>query len=87
MDKNNLVHQVNRIAEFFAAMPDHLEAVDGVADHVRKFWEPRMRIALYAYLNEGGAGLHDMAREALEKHRAKLEPAAKTPQPVAAQGA
>lgn len=74
MDKNNLVHQVNRIAEFFAVMPDHLEAVDNLADHVRKFWEPRMRVALYQQLNAGGEGLHDMAREALEKHRARLEP-------------
>ena len=41
MDVDNLIHMANRIGEFFQAMPDRAEAVDGVATHIRKFWEPR----------------------------------------------
>ena len=54
-----LVRLANRIGDFFAAYPEHAEAIDGVAGHIRKFWEPRMRRQLYAYLDgpHGGAGL------------------------------
>jgi hypothetical protein len=44
MDVNNLIRMANRIAEFFEAMPEHDEALDGVAQHIQKFWEPRMRL-------------------------------------------
>jgi len=43
MDTDNLARMANRIALFFESMPDHHEAVDGVATHIKKFWEPRMR--------------------------------------------
>ena len=38
----------NRIGEFFQAMPDRQEALLGVATHIRKFWDPRMRRELLA---------------------------------------
>jgi formate dehydrogenase major subunit len=47
MDVNNLIRMANRIAEFFEAMPEH-EALDGVAQHIQKFWEPRMRLRILA---------------------------------------
>jgi formate dehydrogenase subunit delta len=31
-----------------------------VADHIQKFWEPRMRAQLAAYLAAGGADLHPL---------------------------
>ena len=43
MNSQQLVNMANRIAEFFAPMPNHEEAVSGVANHIVKFWEPRMR--------------------------------------------
>ncbi|MEK8045520.1 formate dehydrogenase subunit delta [Ideonella margarita] len=46
MDIANLVHMANRIGQFFEAMPDRAEALDGIANHIRKFWEPRMRRGL-----------------------------------------
>jgi hypothetical protein len=52
MDVNNLIRMANRIAEFFEAMPEHDEALDGVAQHIQKFWEPRMRLRILAALNE-----------------------------------
>ncbi len=76
MDPENLVRMANRIGEFFAALPDHAEACDGVATHLRRYWEPRMRRQLLAQLDRGEAqGLTGLVREALERHRALLEPA------------
>lgn len=66
MDANHLIRMANRIAEFFAAMPDHREAVDGVADHLRKFWEPRMLTGLRVYLEQNGTQeLHPLVAEAV----------------------
>lgn len=76
MDTANLVHMANRIGEFFAAMPEHDEALEGIATHVRKFWEPRMRRALLTHLDAGGEGLAPLVREALERARTALTPAA-----------
>jgi len=58
-----MVHRANQIALFFAAYP-HEEAVAGVADHLQRFWEPRMRRQLLQFINEGGAGLHALVPEA-----------------------
>ncbi|NIF83668.1 formate dehydrogenase subunit delta [Comamonas sp. Tr-654] len=76
MDVNNLIRMANRIAEFFEGMPEHDEALDGVAQHIRKFWEPRMRLRILAALNEPSeaAQLRPLVRDALQKHAALLEP-------------
>lgn len=76
MDAENLVRMANRIGEFFSALPDHAEACDGVATHLRRYWEPRMRRQILALIDRGEApGLTSLVREALVLHRAKLEPA------------
>jgi len=71
-----LVRLANRIGEFFEAFPDRAEAIEGVASHLRKFWEPRMRRQLYAYLDgpQAGAGLSDLVREAVLSRRPLLAP-------------
>lgn len=71
-----LVRLANRIGDFFAAYPCHAEAVEGVATHIHKFWEPRMRRRLYAYLDgpQQGAGLSELVRIAVVERRAELEP-------------
>ena len=58
-----MVHKANIIAQYFAAYP-HEEAVAGVADHIQKYWEPRMRHQLLAYLIQGGGSLHELVKEA-----------------------
>ncbi len=69
MSGDNLVRMANRIAEFFAAMPDHDEAVAGVATHLRRFWAPAMRRDLHAQVAAAGGpaalGLHPLVAEAL----------------------
>lgn len=68
MDPHKLIQMANRIAEFFAAMPGHAEAVEGVATHLQKFWEPRMRAELRRALEAGQAeDLHALVREALAR--------------------
>ena len=61
-----MVHMANQIALFFAAYP-HDEAVESVTDHLKKFWEPRMRRQIIDYASRGGEGLHQIALEAVGK--------------------
>ncbi len=68
MDADNLVQMANHIGEFFEAMPDRAEARAGVAAHIRRYWEPRMRRALGEHLAaQAGAGLTPLVREALRE--------------------
>ena len=61
-----MVHDANQIALFFAAYPRE-EAVAGVADHIQKFWERRMRQQIVDYVAHGGAGLHELVLEAIKR--------------------
>jgi formate dehydrogenase subunit delta len=63
---NKLVYMANQIGKFFASQGQE-RAVAGTADHIRKFWDPRMRAAIFAHLADGGAGLDPIARTALEQ--------------------
>lgn len=67
-----LVMMANQIGKFFT--PQRVgDPVAAIADHLRKFWDPRMRAAITAYLEEGGAGLDDPVRQAV--HSLKKEDA------------
>ncbi len=71
MNNDNLIRMVNRIGAFFAAMPNRDEAMNDIAQHVRRFWEPRMRKQLLAHLDtQQGAGIDEIVRDALQRHRA-----------------
>lgn len=78
MDVQHLIQMANRIGEFFVAMPDRAEAMDGVAAHLQKFWEPRMRRQLLDWLDDCGLehenSLHPLVDQAIKLHRAKLDP-------------
>lgn len=77
MDGRKLVKMANEIAAFFAVEPVHAAAVEGVAGHLQRFWEPRMRRAILAVFDAGGGqGMHELVVEALRSHRQRLEPAA-----------
>ena len=65
METENLVRMANNIAAFFNADPDREAAVAGVADHIRKFWEARMKSAILAHEAKGGEGLDELVRKAL----------------------
>lgn len=78
---DNLVRMANRIGDFFAHQPGAEANVDGIANHIEKFWEPRMRRQILDFLASNPAGvtaagtiLHDIVRLALQRHRARLDP-------------
>ena len=66
---DKLVHMANQIGKFFASQSDEA-AVTGTAEHIRKFWDPRMRAAIFNYLDSGGAGLDPPVRRAILSLRA-----------------
>ena len=55
----------NDIGAFFDAEPDKVEAARGVANHLRRFWDPRMRRQIVAHYRSGGSGLKDVSRAAV----------------------
>ncbi len=65
MSPDRLVYMANQIGTFFRSQ-GHDKAVPGIADHIKKFWDPRMRKAIFAHLDAGGSGLDPNVREALE---------------------
>jgi formate dehydrogenase subunit delta len=66
-DSNDrLVYMANQIGKFFESQ-GHDKAVPGIAEHIHKFWDPRMRKMIFAHLDSGGAGLAPNVLEALTK--------------------
>jgi formate dehydrogenase subunit delta len=65
---DRLVYMANQIGKFFESQ-GHGKAVPGVADHIRKFWDPRMRAKINEHLDAGGEGLDPDVRTALETLR------------------
>ena len=75
MNVDNLVTMANQIGEFFDAMPDREDALEGISNHLRKFWAPRMRDRLTAHVTvDGGAGLSPIVLEAMKRHSIQAPP-------------
>lgn len=58
-----MVHMANQIAQFFSSYPRE-EALAGVTDHLKKFWEKRMLQQLHEYVAKGGSDLDPLVLEA-----------------------
>jgi formate dehydrogenase subunit delta len=54
----------NQIGDFFNSQ-GHDHAVAGIAEHIKKFWDPRMRKKILEHLDNGGAGLKPNVLEAI----------------------
>jgi formate dehydrogenase subunit delta len=63
---DKLVYMANQIGKFFASQGAE-QAVAGTADHIKKFWDPRMRAQIYAHLEATDGGLDPAVRKALER--------------------
>ncbi len=74
MDTHHLVTMANEIGGFFASAADHDEAVAAIAQHLKSFWEPRMRREIVAYATAGGADLTPIVREAVLRLQVSPEP-------------
>jgi formate dehydrogenase subunit delta len=66
MTQDRIVPMANQIAAFFAAYPRE-EAVEGVYDHIKKFWDPRMRAKLLERVGAGDKDLHELVLAAAKK--------------------
>ena len=69
---DRLIYMANQIGKFFHAQGRD-KTVAGVAEHIKKFWDPRMRKSIFAHHDAGGAGLDPDVSEAI----ATLKQAAK----------
>ncbi len=73
-DSRHLVQMANDIGNFFRSEPKREDAIAGIANHIAKFWTPRMREKLLAHVEAHGTdGLDELPRAAvldLGAHRA-----------------
>jgi formate dehydrogenase subunit delta len=61
---DRLVMMANQIGRFFTPQRGG-DDVAGIADHLEKFWDPRMKENIVAHWRAGGAGLDGPVREAI----------------------
>jgi formate dehydrogenase subunit delta len=66
--KEKLVRMANQIGTFFQSKPRE-EGIAGVAEHINKFWEPRMRRQFFEMLDGGGEGFNELVVAASTKIR------------------
>ncbi len=64
MSPEKLVYMANQIGRFFAHQLEP-QAIASTADHLKKYWDPRMRNAIIAYVANGGEGLQPHVRQAV----------------------
>jgi formate dehydrogenase subunit delta len=65
MSPDKLVYMANQIGKFFTSQGEE-KAVPQIADHIVKFWDPRMREAILAHVANGGSDLDPLVRKAIE---------------------
>jgi len=65
MDPQHLVAMANEIAAFFAG-EDSDKAAENVANHLRRYWDPRMRKQIVEHAGDGGEGLSQVAKAGVE---------------------
>jgi formate dehydrogenase subunit delta len=68
MSPDRLVYMANQIGKFFEYQREE-EVVPGIASHIKKFWDPRMRKAILAYIDAGGEGLDPKVLKAIQSLR------------------
>jgi formate dehydrogenase subunit delta len=62
MLNHDMVRMANQMVDFFKSYGEK-EAVEGIAEHINKFWEPRMRRDFFVLIDSGGAGLDDLVKK------------------------
>ena len=83
MNIDLLIKMTNEIGDFFkgADVNDSKAAAQDVANHLRRYWDPRMRVQMLKYYEERqGAGLTEVAKNAVGLlHAASQAPPAAAP--------
>ncbi len=62
----HLVTMANDIADYFRTQGREA-AIAGIATHIQRYWTPRMRGKLTAYLAQGHGGLDELSRAAVQR--------------------
>ena len=70
IDMDNLIVMANQIGDFFAPYPPE-RCREGLRNHIRTYWDPRMRSALLAHIDAGGDGLDERVIDAAQQLRDK----------------
>ena len=65
IDLDHLIVMANQIGDFFAPYPPE-RAREGLRNHLRTYWDPRMRDALLAHIDAGGDGVDERVIEAAQ---------------------
>lgn len=73
---NKLVRMANQIADNFDYGSDQSHAVDGVVDHLTRFWTPAMKQTIIEQQRAGDIGLNEIAAEAVKVLAKKIGQAA-----------
>ena len=63
METSDTIRMANQIADFFKGY-GHGEAIKEIADHINRFWEPRMRVHLFDELAKGNKDLNPLVKDA-----------------------
>jgi formate dehydrogenase subunit delta len=61
----HIIQMANDIGNFFRAEPDRKVALEGISNHINKFWTRRMRQKLLDYVQHGGNELDELPRAAV----------------------
>lgn len=73
MSPEKLVYMANQIGKFFAHQGE-AKAVASIADHLTRFWDPRMRHQIIGLFHDGAAGMDPSVKKAVAQIAAS-EPA------------
>ena len=77
MNIDLLIKMTNEIGAFFAGTAEAPEAARAVANHLKRYWEPRMRAQMITYFEQrDGAGLTELAKTAVALMVADSKPQA-----------
>jgi formate dehydrogenase subunit delta len=68
MSPEKLAYMANQIGKFFAHEP-HEKAVASITDHLKLFWDPRMRRTIVAGYDAVKTKLDPLVQEAVENLR------------------
>ncbi|RWA77511.1 MAG: formate dehydrogenase [Mesorhizobium sp.] len=71
--REKLVRMANQIATFFHSKPRE-EGITGVAEHINKFWDPRMRRQLFEMLDGDPEDFDDLVIAASARIKRPLTP-------------
>ena len=77
-----LVQMANDIGNFFRSESERSVAIAGIANHITKYWTPRMRQKLMTHVQKHGmGGLDELPQEAVKVLAEQQQPSDRAPQP------